>query len=542
MRAKIHLLWIVAAFASAVSCTALLGLSDKSFDGAGGSGGSGVTASAASTSGMSSGLSSTSSTSASSSGSSMLPDTVVWAIYSTTTGAQGTPQIGGIAVDSAQNTWLTGTVWDNTIFQAGSCVLSINQPQPPAKPHAFWAKLGVDGTCVASGVYGNEFSESYGKSIVIDGATVVIVGKFAGKLDIGMLSLTSATDADFVLQLDRNNPKGAPNWLQSFREIQDAGSGTAEATSVVTWGGFFFVGGNYTGTFRTTTSEGGRDIFLLQIGVTGSVLKFSTIGSNDEDFLESIAVSQPTGDIALTGQLGGAAVGFPNPCTITPKNFPSAFAALLTASTLACQYTASNISIAVPQGASRGRGVAVDSTGKLLSLVGDFTNTLEFGSTLSSPSVVGKHTSDTDGFVGALALPNQGSSELVSLGQNQSDTAVADSLRAIAVDGNNAVVIAGSVGLAATLVNNQVNSYNDLENIFVAKFKTPAPGSLGSVSWIRTFGAQGSPASASAVALDPSNEEVIVAGEVTGYVDLGYGHTIGQPGTQKELFVMRLLP
>ena len=36
MRAKIHALWIVIASASVVSCTALLGLSDKTFDGAGG--------------------------------------------------------------------------------------------------------------------------------------------------------------------------------------------------------------------------------------------------------------------------------------------------------------------------------------------------------------------------------------------------------------------------------------------------------------------------------------------------------------------------
>ncbi len=174
----------------------------------------------------------------------------------TQAGGTGYDYGNGIALDYAENSYVTGYFFGAAIF--GSCSLTSS-----GGSDIFVAKMDADGTWQwAAQAGGNDYD--HGEAITIDDAgNCYVTGYFEGTATFGSYSLTSSGSYDiFVAKMDASG-----NWLwvnQAGGVSKDEGYGITiddAANTYVT--GYFY--GTATFGLYSLTSSGSADIFVAKL-------------------------------------------------------------------------------------------------------------------------------------------------------------------------------------------------------------------------------------------------------------------------------------
>ncbi|MFT3769337.1 MAG: MopE-related protein [Minicystis sp.] len=202
-----------------------------------------------------------------------------------------------IAVDSAGNVLVAG-------FFLGSINLGGGALTSAGANDVFVAKLDAGGNHVWSKRYGDANNQAL-RGLKVDGANnVLVVGQFAGTINFGGTTLTSAGLNDaFVAKLDTN---GNHVWSKRYGDASDQlgiGITTDAANNVIAVGSF---GGTINFGGSTFTSLGGNDAWLVKLDAAGNHLWSKGLGGPNTQ--QGIAVGVDAGGyIVATGQLQGSA-------------------------------------------------------------------------------------------------------------------------------------------------------------------------------------------------------------------------------------------
>ena len=201
----------------------------------------------------------------------------------------------GIRVAASGTSVLTGYLYGTTDF--GAAVLASS-----GGSDAFVAKLDAAGATLWARRFGDGANQD-GRAVAIDASgNVAITGLFGGTIDFGGGALTSAGGSDvFVAKLDA---AGEHLWSMGFgNNSNQYGSAVAFAPGgdVVIAGAYAgsidFGGGTF-------TSAGGSDAFLAVFG-SGGVYKWSKSFGNNANQSAAGVVVQPSGNIVVAGSFEG---------------------------------------------------------------------------------------------------------------------------------------------------------------------------------------------------------------------------------------------
>lgn len=492
-----------AAFAAGAAwlagCTALLGLDDKTFDGAGG---------AASTSSGAGGAGGTGGGGGAPSG-----GRTVWAIVSSVVG--GSAAIGGLAVDAGGTIWVAGDF--SGTLTLGTC--------PPITASglrsAFWAKLGPQGSCDATGTFSaGSDEEVVARDIAVDPTGgVVLAGRFQGTVEVPQpaQSLTSAGSSDmFALKLD---PQGNPVWSWQYG---GAAFESAESVAVDAAG--------HTSVAGAIPGAGGQDVLVANLDPAGVLAWGKPFGSVEDDAALAVAVFPADGRVAAAGVIGATANVDSTQLFTTAEN---AFAVTFSAAGTA------GFGAANPEtGPSAMRALAFDPSGDALFVAGGFQDTLKLEADPGATPIKTLTATDVNGFVARLDL--SGTADYAQVGQFEALLSPSpDRISALAVDPQSGdVVAAGAVRGEISFVDAQGAAAGG-DDIVVARLDP----TLTHVRWMRVIGEQGGPdsdQSAAAAAFDPTTGITVVAGTFTGSVDFGEGSP--REASTPELFILALEP
>ncbi len=166
-----------------------------------------------------------------------------------------------------------------------------------------------------------------------------------------------------------------------------------------------------------------------------------------------------------------------------------------------------------------GYGIATNRGDGSVALTGEFTGTANFGgasfvSAGSSDAVVAKYTA---------AGAHQWSR---SFGGTKEDRG-----QAIAFDGNGDVFVAGEVAGTVNFGGGPVTTASNSRDAFLAKYN----GATGALLWAKTFGVSYDDY-ANAIAIDPRNGNVVIAGMFANNVDFGGGVLVSDRSSS-DIFV-----
>jgi len=215
-------------------------------------------------------------------------------VFSKRFGSAGDQLCGDLAVDGADNIYLTGGFSGSVNFGGGILTSAgLND--------VYLAKLDVAGTHVFSTRYGNA-SDQTSSGIAVNSTGVAITGTFDGSIDFGGGLLTSAGSTDvFVAQF---STAGAHIWSGGF-----GNSGTQQSGGICndTLGGVW-VTGRFGGTIDfgggVLTSAGAEDVYIARL--TSSGAHRSSQGFGDASTQNGLAVAATvTGDPWITGEFAG---------------------------------------------------------------------------------------------------------------------------------------------------------------------------------------------------------------------------------------------
>ncbi|TNE47441.1 MAG: hypothetical protein EP343_19925 [Deltaproteobacteria bacterium] len=283
----------------------------------------------------------------------------------------------GIDLDSSGSPYITGYMWDSTIF--GSTTLYANRAS------AFVAKLDTSGQWQwAVSATSQKTESSYSHHIATDSSgNSYIVGYFYEKAVFGSLTMTSKGSTDvFVAKVDN---KG--KWLWA---AQGGGSNKDEGYGIdIDASGNVFVTGYFdnAATFGSLSvqSKGRFDSFVAQLDSKGKWKWATAFGGNGNKYIPGDSgrgvVVDSAGKVYVSGTFA-ATVGFGS-STFTSQGHMDIFVTQLDSkgaiqNTKAFGGTVSGFEIL--------NAVTVDSTGNIY-VMGSFDSTLSIGTTtLSSPN------------------------------------------------------------------------------------------------------------------------------------------------------------
>ena len=221
--------------------------------------------------------------------------------YSTFQGGSGSDQAYSVTVDSAGNTYLTGT--------AESIDLPTQTPYQPypndGKKNAFVMKLNSEGTSLLYATYLGGNADDEGLAIAVDSTGAAYVAGYTDSTDFPTANpflASSNGDRDgFVTKLNASG-----NALIYSTYLGGSGSDLAFAIAADAEGSFY-VAGSTTSTSLSTANPyqanlgGMRDAFVTKFSATGSTLLYSTyLGGDADDVAYAIAVDA-AGSAYLTG-------------------------------------------------------------------------------------------------------------------------------------------------------------------------------------------------------------------------------------------------
>jgi len=165
------------------------------------------------------------------------------------------------------------------------------------------AKFDPNGTHLWSKRFGDLSSQTV-MAVAVDALrNVIVAGYFSGAIDFGGGAITSAGNADvFAAKLD---PGGAHLWSKRFGDAsnQYATSVAVDASDNIIIGGHFGGSVNFGG--KALTSEGDMDIFIAKLGSDGSHILSGCFGNENAQEISSIEVDA-AGNMIITGQFYGA--------------------------------------------------------------------------------------------------------------------------------------------------------------------------------------------------------------------------------------------
>ena len=211
-------------------------------------------------------------------------------LWSRAFGDTGNDEGLAVAIDASGHTIVTGRFFGNVDFGGGALT--------SAGLDIFVAKYDASGNHLWSGRFGGTGVDG-GRGVTVDGSdNVIVVGSFQSAVDFGGGPLTSAgLDDIFVAKYDAG---GSHLWSRRFGDT-DVDSGRAVAVgasnNVVMTGAFAgsveFGGG-------TLTSAGMSDIFVASYDATGTHLWSRHFGDGLSDAGEALAVDA-NDDIVVSG-------------------------------------------------------------------------------------------------------------------------------------------------------------------------------------------------------------------------------------------------
>lgn len=216
-------------------------------------------------------------------------------LYSKIFGGAGADAIGGVALDSAGYTIITGSFSSSVNF-GGAPLTSAGGSD------VFVARFSEAGIHFWSKAFGDA-ADQFARGVAADSAgSVVLTGSFFGTLDLGGPALTSAGGEDiFVAKLDAS---GAHQWSKAFG---DASAQSARAVMVDKTGGVL-VAGSLVGTADfgggALTSAGLGDALVVKLDGSGAHVWSRVFGDGDDQAARALAVDA-AGSALVAGQFKG---------------------------------------------------------------------------------------------------------------------------------------------------------------------------------------------------------------------------------------------
>jgi hypothetical protein len=210
-------------------------------------------------------------------------------------GEAGTQQGLSVAVDLASNVIVAGSLYGTADFGGGPLTSA-------GQSDAFIAKLDTDGNHVWSKVFGGTKAE-----VALDVATdatgdVVVLGSFAGPIDLGGGLLPSSGGLDmFVAKLD---PQGQHIWSKRFGSGQTlaAARATLDPAGDILVTGYFYGAVDLGG--GVLTSVGGADLFIVKLDPDGNYIWSTRFGGVGDQYGNDIATAAD-GSLIVAGSFGG---------------------------------------------------------------------------------------------------------------------------------------------------------------------------------------------------------------------------------------------
>lgn len=368
----------------------------------------------------------------------------------------------------------------------------------------------VTADAASSHVFSKRFGGTSDQSItgvaVDGGGNVVITGSFAGSVDFGGGTLTSAGGLDaFVARFDA---LGNHLWSRTFGDASaQAGNGVA-----VDGSGDVFLTGYFEGTVSfgggALASAGTQDVFVVRLDADGNHVWSKRFGNASDQRGAGIAVVA-SGGLVTIGTLYGS-IDFGGG-TLTSAGLGDVYLARLDAS--GNHVWSKRFGDA---GAQSGAAVAVDGSGYAMA-TGSFSGSVSFGGGVLTSA------GSTDVF---LARYDSGGSHVWS--KRFGDASAQDGTE-LSCDAAGNPVLAGSFSGKVDFGGGSLTSAG-LGDAFLAKFDTS-----GSLSWSRAFGSTGADVGGG-LAVDGSRD-VVLTGSFQGSVDFGGGALTAAGGS--DLFVAR---
>jgi hypothetical protein len=179
-----------------------------------------------------------------------------------------------VAVDSANNIIVVG-------FEAGTINFGCGALTSAGGDDAFVAKLSPTGTCLWSQRFGDTAYQQ-ADGVVVDSAdNIIVVGEYAGTINLGGATLTSLGADDIFLA--KFSPSGAPLWSESFGgpNNQNGAVIAIDANDAVIISGTLFGSASFgTTSFPgpTLTSAGSSDVFFASYDKNGNYLWSASYG------------------------------------------------------------------------------------------------------------------------------------------------------------------------------------------------------------------------------------------------------------------------
>ncbi|MDA9607316.1 SBBP repeat-containing protein [Candidatus Actinomarina] len=389
--------------------------------------------------------------------------------------------VAGVAIDSSDNIYITGTSQGANVFGKNATSGTTDD--------IFVAKLNSSG--VVQWVYAaGGTGRDRGRKIALDSSgNIYVTGYYWSTVDFGGGNVTSNGNWDaFLLKL---NSSGTFQWVKSYGyNYNDLGRDVAIDSN-----DNIYMLGNYRGTvdFGGGDEIGANngDIFLVKFNSSGVFQWVYTAGASATDDSRALALDSNdnpyiTGSFRDTVNFGGG--------NITAANLDDLFILKLNSSGAYQNIYTSNIFTT-----QKGKGLAVDSSGNIYA-TGTFSGTVDFGGgniTTSGSDIYLLKLNSSFAFqwVKRFAVDNGSAGQALGL--------------AVTVDEDGNVYSVGQIGSSVDLGGGTQN-FGNQNDAYIVKYD-----SSGSFQWSKHFGSgsQNNIDKAQDIVID-SNGFVITVGEV----------------------------
>ena len=417
----------------------------------------------------------------------------------------------GVAIDSSDNIYITGTSQGTNLFGKNATSGTTDD--------IFVAKLNPSG--VVQWVYtAGGTGRDRGRKIALDSSgNIYVTGYYWSTVDFGGGNVTSNGNWDaFLLKLDSS---GTFQWVKSYGS--NSGNDLGRDVAIDSNDNIYMLG-----TYRGTVDFGAddvvatdADIFLIKFNSSGVFQWVYTAGGTGFDDSRALALDSNdnpyiTGSYSNTVNFGGG--------NITAANTNDLFILKLNSSGTYQDIYTSNIDTT-----TKGKGLFVDSSGNIYA-TGTFQNTVNFGGGNITSSgmdiyLLKLNSSFAFQWVKRFASGNGASGQALGL--------------AVTVDDDGNVYSGGQIGGSYNLGGQSVVSGSN-NDVYIVKHD-----SSGTFQWSKTFGGSvggDGTDKAQDIVID-SNEFIITVGQAKGSTDFSTvgGDTIDF-GNDAHNWVLKIKP
>ena len=417
----------------------------------------------------------------------------------------------GVAIDSSDNIYITGTSQGTNLFGKNATSGTTDD--------IFVAKLNPSG--VVQWVYtAGGTGRDRGRKIALDSSgNIYVTGYYWSTVDFGGGNVTSNGNWDaFLLKLDSS---GTFQWVKSYGS--NSGNDLGRDVAIDSNDNIYMLG-----TYRGTVDFGAgdvvatdADIFLIKFNSSGVVQWVYTAGGTGFDDSRALALDSNdnpyiTGSYSNTVNFGGG--------NITAANTNDLFILKLNSSGTYQDIYTSNIDTT-----TKGKGLFVDSSGNIYA-TGTFQNTVNFGGGNITSSgmdiyLLKLNSSFAFQWVKRFASGNGASGQALGL--------------AVTVDDDGNVYSGGQIGGSYNLGGQSVVSGSN-NDVYIVKHD-----SSGTFQWSKTFGGSvggDGTDKAQDIVID-SNDFIITVGQAKGSTDFSTvgGDTIDF-GNDAHNWVLKIKP